>query len=184
MSPHWIGAAIALASLLLTGLAAAYRWILWARRWDVPRYSGILVRLEGVEETRELVAELRAAGLAIRRAASRSLPAIMPGVGPGFRVEVVREGDVRTPTVPRGVLPDGSSAGGSIRGERAFPWSREHWVAVVVEDRAGSFLIHEVIRHIFAIQLGRGVDFLHRDAQLAAVEAEAKEDFRERLRPR
>jgi hypothetical protein len=165
---YLIAAAGALAIVFWIGL----RMFQWRRRWGVEPVGGILVRTTNVDP--ELIdwKDLERAIDATRIALGDCLYTEARHVE--WRVEIVPVGGVITPSVPGGVLPDGSRSGGSKRPERCLPVTKKHWVAVVTTDRPGGFMLHEVIRHIASEQLYGTADAGHTSGLLEQTEGRAK----------
>jgi hypothetical protein len=137
---------IVLSILLVIGLCV-WRASAFKKRWDVDRYGGVLVRFDrGASHTNALGAELEEGFPKIRKVAQKRLPDHPELLE--FMVEVVPPGQVRTPTVPTGKFSDGSEVGGSIRTERALPFTKKHWVLVVVNERTIGFCAHEYCSHV------------------------------------
>ncbi len=188
LSEHAVGIGIVVASVLLTGAAVAWRAVEYRRRWSGRRVGGKDVRVgEGVVLSSALVRDLAEAIDAIRETYwttfhrwGRNGEAVTDLLD--FSVEVVRPGNVRTPTVPAGRLRDGAVVGGSIRVERALPWTAPRYVAVVTDERAGAFLIHEVVRHLTPLHRGQSADPLHVLDLYADLEAQAKRRYAEAAR--
>ncbi len=178
MSEHFIGyLIIGLSVLSVGGILIFSRWQ-WRRRWDVSSYGGHLVRFDyGARDSTNISRELHAVGPILDKAIAELIPEY---VGNPWRVEVVPPGEIRTPTVPFGLLPDNSIVGGSIRSERWLPFTPKFWVAVVVDERTGFFVAHEVARHILAILKYGDRDPDHKRLDLAALESEVKKKLRER----
>ncbi len=177
MIEHWPFFMILGLSGLLTTAAVTYRIVQWRKRWDVDRYGGVLVRLDrGAVPSEDLSRELEI-GCSVVREVLRSQASSLK-----FRVEVVKPGEVRTPTIPRGVHPrTGETIGGSIRSERAFPITEKHWVAVVVDERTAGFVAHEVLRHVLAFHVHGHGDSSHRLTGLDDLEKKAKVKIQEEL---
>jgi hypothetical protein len=178
--PGWIILGLSAASIIIFTVV---RIVQWRRRWDVDEYNGIRVRYDhGAVSTPTIGAELDAATKNLHDTLNYFFPARPELLD--YRIEIVTPGNIRTPTVPAGKLPDGSLVGGSIRTERCFPITRKHWVAVVVNERVGAFVIHEVARHITAFHVLGHPDAPHQDKTLAELESVAKRDLREALEGR
>lgn len=176
---HLIGYIIIALSVVLTTTFLIIRARQWKRRWDVNKFSGHLVRYDhGALHTPEIGRQVEIA----HETLDRKLKDYKPGKSIDWRVEIVPPGKIMTPSVPRGVLRDGSLVGGSVRTERCFPWTKKHWVAVVVNERVGSFIIHEVTRHIAAMVFHGTLDATHAIAPLAALETETKTVYNRALR--
>lgn len=149
---HLVGYIIIALSVTLTSVFTLLHWFAWKRCWDVSEYGGVLVRFaHGSVATPVLGHELVRANEAIRDIIKLHWPDNPELLD--YRVEVVPLGFVRTPTVPFGKLPDGTAVGGSIRTERFLPITKKHHVAVVVDQRTGAFIAHEVLAHIVYFRL-------------------------------
>lgn len=170
MIEHWPFFAILGLLVLLTIVAVTYRIFRWRRRWDVDRYGGVLVRFDrGAVPSEDLSRELEIGCSVVREVLKIQAPSLK------FRVEVVKPGEVRTRTIPRGVHPrTGETIGGSIRSERAFPITEKHWVAVVVDERTAGFVAHEVLRHVLAFHVHGHGDSTHGLTGLDELEKKAK----------
>lgn len=175
--PGWI--TLGLSALSIT-IFTIVRIVQWRRRWDVDEYNGIKVRYDyGAMSTPTIGTELNTATKILHDSLDHFFPS-RPELH-SFRVEIVTPGNIRTPTVPDGKLRDGSLVGGSIRTERCFPITRKHWVAVIVNERVGAFLIHEVSRHIAAFHVLGHPDAAHENKTLAELEEVAKRYLRNEL---
>lgn len=133
----------------IAGVTVPY--IQWRRSWT-DEHGGHRIRyLKGVDLRSPEIARLKVAINAIDRK--------FPGLRP-WHVEVCPRGGIKTPTVPEGILPDGSKVGGSVRKE----WGV--WVAVIVCERTGLFLVHEVVWHIQSHKTYGNGDPLHQKRAL------------------
>lgn len=149
---NWIGFAIAGAIAALIPSVVAWMRVRWKRRWGVDRFAGVPVRFaRGATFTHSLGKELTEGLEVIKEVIREGFPENPELLD--FMVEVVPPGEIRTPSVPAGVLPDGSRVGGSFRTERWMWPFRRHWVAVVVNERTVQFVAHEVCSHMSAHRL-------------------------------
>lgn len=181
MQDHWIGFLIV--GLIVVIVPTIFGLTTWLakRRWrgdDVQQLGGVLVRFA----RGQLPPGPAPAGQALFadvQKANTIITAFLQELFPNrpelwqYRVEVVPPGEVRTSTVPGGKLPDGSSVGGSVRREGVWPFQR-WYVAVVINERTGKFIAHEVLRHILPMRMHGTWDFAHELEGFAEMEAKAK----------
>ncbi len=165
---------ILLSAVLLVAVGAPLLlYLKWRRSWDFT-HQGHRIRLKGgvVPGPDVLPQVVRAIELIDNR---------FPGLKP-WHIEITKRGEIRTPTVRRGVLKDGTEVGGSVRKE----WGR--WVAVVVVERTGQFIIHEVAWHIQSLKTRGHPDALHRSEFLRDATEELQKKMQkwvdERTEPR
>ena len=178
---HMVGFIILAANILLTTAFIIYRIVWWKKRWAPPLFGGHYVRFaKGVVPTPNMERELTEVVDLLDQIWSKHSKFQVYEPVP-YRIEVVKPGQVRTPSVPNGVLGDGSKVGGSIRTERMFPITTKHHVAVVVDERTGPFVAHEVARHIFSVVAYGEADAQHKRVVLADVEADVKANLKVRL---
>lgn len=168
---EWLFWVILGAGALSIAVYLVVAFLQFSRRWNVKAYSGVLVRYGGTAVPTNDVERLLRIGCMVARTTVADFYPRQPELA-DFRVEVVREWEVRTPTVPGGKLPDGTKVSASIRTERMYPFSRLHYVAVVTEERAAELIAHEVARHILAKRLHGTMDAGHEIQALDDLEVE------------
>ncbi len=185
MGENTIGWLIIILSVISVGVVAAIAGLRWGWRWDVESYDGHRLRFDhGAVSTPAIRAEVKAAVEAFRLAVSASPYRLIVGRYLELNewwIEVVPVGKVKTPSVPFGRLPGGGLVGGSIRRERLMWPVPGRWVAVVVQERTGAFILHEATRHIAAMVLYRNPDAPHERKNLEELETDAKRRYAELL---
>ena len=164
------GLLVILAFAAVLGGVTLWRWLAFRARWRIELVPGVpLLETAPLAPLERLRLRLAAEALrALIRAHWPDRPELLR-----FAVETTLPGGQHSPSTPDGRTADGKLVGGTVRSERALPWTRPIWVCVLANERAWTFLLHELSRHVLSEQLYGEPDPAHVRAELADVEARA-----------
>lgn len=160
-----VGYIIAALTLAATIGLVVWRVLDFETRWDTSRLSGIWVRFEGVEYSKELLREIGAANRAVCEVLAERYPG-EPHLQ-NYRVIVK----------PKGTVGSSTHMGGTETVERKLPISSAVHVAIVQSVTAGQFVCHEVARHIVPRRRVGDRDPGHVLVEYADLEFEIKKRF-------